>query len=304
MINRRRSLAIAAALVLLLCPGSLSAQALRLVFFTDVHTRTEWQTPQALAQAAQAINAQKPDLVLGGGDLITDGFQATNAAEVEPRWQAYFENFHRAIRAPVYSAIGNHDLVAARPADGSAPSADPKAIFCSKLGVKKPYQSFNTHDYHIILLDSVRLTPDKQQYEGGLDAGQMDWLKSDLAGVDPATPIVVALHLPLVTAYYQITEGATNAAPPNRVVANSREVLAAFKGHKLALVLQGHLHVNEMIRWRATTFITGGAICGQWWRGPWQGTPAGFVVVELKDGQAADWKYVDYAWTARRPPRE
>ena len=50
--------------------------ALRLVFFTDVHARTEWETPIAMAKAAAAINALRPDLVIGGGDYITDGFQS------------------------------------------------------------------------------------------------------------------------------------------------------------------------------------------------------------------------------------
>ncbi|MDX1575351.1 MAG: twin-arginine translocation signal domain-containing protein, partial [Kiloniellales bacterium] len=36
---------------------------LRLVFYCDVHTRTEWQTPAALMMAAGAINVQKADLV-------------------------------------------------------------------------------------------------------------------------------------------------------------------------------------------------------------------------------------------------
>ena len=48
----------------------------RVVFFTDVHTRTEWETPLALKQAAEKINALTPDAILCGGDLVTDGFQA------------------------------------------------------------------------------------------------------------------------------------------------------------------------------------------------------------------------------------
>ena len=51
--------------------------ALRLVFYTDVHARTEWGTPKALAMATTAINDQQPDLVLAGGDLVTDGFQSS-----------------------------------------------------------------------------------------------------------------------------------------------------------------------------------------------------------------------------------
>ena len=78
------------------------------------------------------------------------------------------------------------------------------------------------------------------------------------------------------SSFFQATAGHEEAAPRNRVVVNNREVLDCFAKHRLRLVLQGHLHVNEMLRWRGTTFITGGAVCGQWWRGRWHGTDPRF----------------------------
>ena len=51
-------------------PGA-AGEAIRIVFFTDVHARVEWETPRALAMAAAAINAQRPELIVAGGDLIT-----------------------------------------------------------------------------------------------------------------------------------------------------------------------------------------------------------------------------------------
>jgi hypothetical protein len=106
--------------------------------------------------------------------------------------------------------------------------------------------------------------------------------------------------MPLLTAFYGATAGTTVAAPPNRVVVNNREVLGLFAEHNLMLVLQGHLHAKELIRWRDTTFITGGAICGKWWRGDWFGTGPGFNIVTLSRDHV-DWEYVEYGWTARRP---
>jgi Icc protein len=274
------------------------AQSLRMVFYTDVHARTEWQTPVGMAQAAAAINSHGPDLIVAGGDLITDGFQSS-AATVAPRWQAYLE-MHRALDARVEPVLGNHDLVAADPDDGSPASPDPRAEFRAHFGVARTYRSFDASDYHFILLDSIAVSGDELRYHGRIDDAQLDWLVHDLATVAPETPIIAVTHIPLLTSFFQATDGATAAAPANRVVVNNHDVLELFTGHNLLLVLQGHMHVEEMLRWRGTTFVTGGAVCGKWWRGAWHGTREGFCVLTLRPDRV-DWQYVTYGWVSQRP---
>jgi 3',5'-cyclic AMP phosphodiesterase CpdA len=273
-------------------------ESLRLVFYTDVHARTEWETPRAMARAAEAINAQHADLAIAGGDLITDGFQSA-ATTVEPRWDAYL-SMQRTIRAPVEPVLGNHDLVAARPEDGSEASVDPRAVFRAKLGVDRTWRRFDAAGYRFLILDSVEISDDDLKYHGRVSEDQLGWLRAELAGTDTETPIVIASHIPLLTAMYQATEGATAPARANRVVVNNREVLELFSKHNVVLVLQGHLHVDEMLRWGGTTFITGGAVSGKWWRGSWHGTPEGFGVVTLRPGRV-EWMYKTYGWAAKRP---
>jgi 3',5'-cyclic AMP phosphodiesterase CpdA len=273
-------------------------ETLRVGFFTDVHARTEWQTPEAMAAAAAAINAKKPDLVIAGGDLITDGFQSA-AATVEPRWEAYLE-MHRTVEGRVEPVLGNHDLVAARPEDGSEPAADPRAVFRTRLGVERTWRSFDAAGIRFFILDSIHVTDDDLKYHGRISDEQLAWLRAELDRTDTGTPLVLAAHIPLLTAFYQATDGATVAAPANRVTVNGHRVLELFAGHNLVLVLQGHLHVDEMLRWRGTTFITGGAVCGKWWRGSWHGTPEGFGVVTLRPDRI-DWAYHAYGWVAQRP---
>jgi 3',5'-cyclic AMP phosphodiesterase CpdA len=271
---------------------------LRLAFFTDVHARTEWDTPVAMARAARAIAAEKADLVIAGGDLITDGFQSA-AATVAPRWRAYLE-MQRAIGGPVEPVLGNHDLVAARPEDGSPASADPRAVFRSNLGVERTWRVVDGGGVRLFVLDSVEVTTDELKYHGRVSAEQLAWLGAELGRTAGDTPLVVATHLPLLTGFYQATEGAAEPAPANRVVVNNREVLELFAGHNLVLVLQGHLHVNELLRWRDTTFITGGAVCGKWWRGSWHGTAEGYGVATLRPDRV-EWDYRTYGWQSRRP---
>ncbi len=271
---------------------------LRLVFYSDVHTRTEWETPTALMMAAGAINAQKVDLVLGGGDLITDGFDSTSE-EVAPRWDAYMA-MHSAIESEHHAAIGNHDLVGALPKDGSPSAEDPRLDYKRRLGLTRTYRSFDALGYYFMLLDSVRVSGDKYKYHGWVSLEQREWIKEELLRIPPETPIVVVLHIPLLTAFYNVSRGATFQAKPNRVVVSNIEVLELFANHNLVLVLQGHLHVSELLRWRNTTFITGGAVCGKWWRGPFFGTEEGFNVITLRRDQV-EWEYLGYGWQARRP---
>jgi 3',5'-cyclic AMP phosphodiesterase CpdA len=275
-----------------------AGEPFRIVFYTDVHARTEWETPRALAMAAAAINAERPELIVAGGDLITDGFQSS-AAAVAPRWQAYLE-MHRALRSRVEPVLGNHDLVAAVPEDGSPPSADPRGEFRRAFSLERTFRSVEAGGYRLLILDSVSVVGGDDQYHGRIEADQMRWLAAELGSIDRSTPIVLAAHIPLLTGFYQATEGATAAAPANRVVVNNREVLELFDGHNLLLVLQGHLHVEEMLRWRGTTFITGGALCGKWWRGSWHGTGEGYGVLTLRPDRV-DWEYHGYGWKALRP---
>ncbi|MGD1977570.1 MAG: metallophosphoesterase [Gammaproteobacteria bacterium] len=278
--------------------GGTGSPPLRIVFYTDVHARREWDTPAALTMAADAINRQKADIVIGGGDFITDGFQSS-AAAVADRWDVYMD-MHRALEGQVHAVIGNHDLVGAIPEDGSAPAEDPRSEFRRRIGVSRTFYSFDAGGYHFMLLDSMDIIGGSLKYRGYVSAEQLEWIRADLATVPGSRPIVLALHMPLVTGFYQMTEGAAEPAPANRVVVNNREVLGLFESHNLLLVLQGHLHVSELIRWGGTTFVTGGAVSGKWWRGSWHGTPEGFTVLTLR-GERIDWEYVTYGWKARRP---
>ncbi|HMP77215.1 MAG TPA: metallophosphoesterase [Kiritimatiellia bacterium] len=307
MINRRQFLATSgAAAISLGWPKSFSWAAqrgpqapLRIVFFTDVHARVEWDTPKAMFRTAHAINETRADMTICGGDCITDGFQSSRAA-VAHRWQAYREHLRDHVSPRPITVLGNHDLVGAMPEDGSEPEADPRAAFREELGIPRTTMSFDAAGYQIILLDSVQVTRDELKYRGFVDEAQLAWLRGELARIRPEKPIVLVTHMPLLTSFFQATEGHDQAAPRNRVIVNNREVFDCFANHRLHLVLQGHLHVNEMLRWRDTTFITGGAVCGKWWRGPWHGTEAGFGELTLRQDRV-DWEYKEIGWVPRRP---
>lgn len=271
--------------------GREGVPPLRVVFYTDVHASPDGDTPRALAMAAAAINAAEPDLVIGGGDFVTGGFTAS-APTMAPRWDAYMA-MRDALVAPHYPVLGNHDLVAAVPDDGSSPAADPRRVFRERFRVAHTAYAFDVAGRHFVVLDSVDVVGGELGYRGWVNDAQLAWLGEDLARVAPTTPIVVATHLPLVTEFF----AGELVAPANRVIVNADAVLARFAWHRLVLVLQGHLHVHEEILRGGTVFLTGGAIAGGWWRGPWRGTAEGFAVVTLA-ADRVDCRYVSYGWRA------
>jgi len=275
--------------------------SVRFVFYTDIHARTEWATPEAMARAARAINEQKGDVLIAGGDLITEGFESS-AARVAHRWDAYLQ-MHRAIQGDIFPVIGNHDLVAANPQDGTPAAENPRRTYLTHMGLDRTYYSFNAVGYHFVILDSIQVTGDQYEYQGMIGPEQLEWLRGDLSKTPHCTPTVIVTHIPLHTAYYSATHGSTFAAKKNRVVVNNREVLKIIQNHNVILVLQGHLHVKELIRWRNTAFILGGAVCGRWWRGAWHGTEEGFNIITLT-GNHVGCEYIDYGWEARRPANQ
>jgi 3',5'-cyclic-AMP phosphodiesterase len=69
-------------------------------------------------------------------------------------------------------------------------------------------------------------------------------------------------------------------------------------GANLRLVLAGHLHHQEQIIVDGIEFLNGGAICGNWWKGPQAGCPEGFNVIDLKPDGTYSIQYLTYGWQA------
>jgi len=100
------------------------------------------------------------------------------------------------------------------------------------------------------MLDAIQVTRDKYKYQGIVQSRQLEWLKQDLSGLSKNTPIVIVTHIPLLTLFYSASKGATFSVPPHRVIVNNHEVLKILERYNVLLVLQGHSHVSEMIKWQ------------------------------------------------------
>ncbi len=261
-------------------------------FLTDIHVQPERRATEGFKAAILKVNELKPDFVITGGDLIMDALAQTYG-RADSLYNLYVET-SRGFNMPVHNTMGNHEVFGYYEESG-VDSSHPlygDRMFEERLG--KRYYVFEFNGWRFYILDSIDEW-EEGGYYGYIDQEQVAWLKEDLAGVDTETPIVISIHIPLLTVQTQIHEGSTAPNSMGSVITNSREVLELFNGHNLRLVLQGHLHAYEDIYVNGIHFITGGAVSGKWWAGPRFGMEEGFLMVHVS-GDEIKSEYIDYGW--------
>ena len=275
-----------------------SAESFTFLFLTDAHIQSELNAAIGTDMAFKRARNLKADFAINGGDHVFDAL-----AVPKQRALALFDLYGKTeqdLGLKVHHTIGNHDVVGVYPASGLAPT-DPlygKKLFEDRLG--KLFYSFDHKGHHFIVLDSIGITEDRA-YEGRVDADQLKWLAADLAALPAKTPIIVSVHIPLVTAFNSYVPVPSTPAPHHGLsVINSDEVIRLFEGHNVLGVLQGHTHINETVLWKGVPYITSGAVSGNWWRGTRLGTPEGFTVVTVANNKLTT-RYETYGFKSIDP---
>ncbi len=275
--------------------GDTDNSSFSFAFITDIHIQPELQAEEGFSKAIDTLNKLKPDFVITGGDLVMDALGQTEG-RADTLYNLYIRTSEK-IKSPVYNAVGNHELFGLYLKNGITESHPLFGIkmFESKIG--KPYQTFTHKGWKFFILDDIDAST-KGKYKGSVDSVQLQWVRDELAKIDKKTPLVVALHIPLITSLTQFEQGAYAANTEGLVVANSKQVIDLFNGYNLKLVLQGHLHILEDIFINDIHFLTGGAICGEWWKGPHKGTEEGFMMLHVNNNKVS-WEYIDYKWDSK-----
>lgn len=270
----------------------------KFVFCTDLHSRPEWQVPIALESVASRINSEKPEFIVCGGDLISQGLSLSQE-EASQRWDI-FKNFRLKLFGEFYSVPGNHDLQIPEDAVQERFQYAARENYLSATNKKLSFQIVENGDLVLVLLDSLEVLEDRtnDSYRGFISKEQIQWLEEALLGYSPEHNFVIVSHVPFRSEYFRRTN-ANHEVPPSQYVENYEEVLRLFKRKNLLAVLQGHTHVNETIVEDGVPFITAGAVSGNWWCGQKEGSGEGFLVVEVLDG-ILRYHFVEYNWETPR----
>jgi Icc protein len=191
---------------------------LRLALLADAHLKSgadHCPEAQALARAVAEINAltPPPDLVLFAGDLAHKG---------RPDALDLGREILTDLASPLWTVRGEGDLGRG----GTAP-------WVRRFG--PPRFSRTYQGVHFLGLDTAwRDTPHGPAFEMG--PAQRQWLATELAALDSATPLVIVSHPPLARLYLpwqQWTKDTPEIAP---LLARFRQVLC----------LHGHTHAAEL----------------------------------------------------------
>lgn len=259
------------------------------VFMTDIHLKNEPLIVNSYRKAISKINALNPDFVLSGGDQVYDVMRG-NEKKADSLF-TFFKKESKAIKSPLYTSVGNHDLFGIYK---ESPSDSTHAYYKYALYEKyfgKTYYSFEHKGWHFVVLNVLDVKD--QRYIASFDKAQLAWLEKDLKSISKETPVVIMLHIPIVSVQNQI-DIPENEISEGPSVVNKKQLLDILKPYNLKIVLQGHLHYSEDIFVSGKThYITGGAIAGRpSWRGLRNG-PRGFLHFKVKNGEF-EYSFIDY----------
>ncbi|HEY1983919.1 MAG TPA: metallophosphoesterase [Terracidiphilus sp.] len=269
-------------------PGSFD-----FLFITDTHIEPELDAPHGCDMAFAKAAHIKADFAIHGGDHVFDAM-AVDRKRADSLFDLY-AHAEQALGVKVHHTIGNHDQFAILAKSGLQVNSRGYGKELYKDRVGPTYYSFDHEGYHFVVLDTVQATEDRS-WEARIDAPQLQWLKTDLGAIAPATPVVAIAHVPLVSgvASYGESHPASVSADapkhPQLIVDNAYEVVNELQKHNTLAVFQGHTHLNEVVTFRGIHYVTSGAVCGNWWHGTRWGTPEGFTVVSLRAGKV-EWRY-------------
>ena len=200
----------------------------RVTLFSDPHLSPThgffWENWRI---ARDAVNADKPDLVIVNGDLCINGPESD--AEMEFAGAAL-----EALQVPTHALPGNHDV-------GDEPPGQDKNQLIDAARLARWNGVFGADRFDVRLGAWQLLGINAQLCGSGLpeEAGQQAWLAERLSAAD--RPTALFLHKPLFLDSPE--EAAPTAASLNP--APRAELLRLIKAAPVRLVVSGHLHSHR-----------------------------------------------------------
>jgi 3',5'-cyclic AMP phosphodiesterase CpdA len=273
----------------------------RVAHLTDMHVEPERRAGEGYVAALESLEklSPRPDLIVTGGDHVMDTtFEGSDRSRVQ--WDVYARAM-RTTKLPVCSILGNHDVFGWGVKDMSERTAGyGKALAMDRLGLERPYYSFDAGGWHFVMLDSMQRR--EFSYTGSLGEEQTEWLAGDLASHRGKRTIVFS-HIPILSVCVFFDgkdrpgEKAWNV-PNQWMHGDARPIVDLLDANDVKLAVSGHIHLVDRCAYRGVEFICDGAVSGNWWKGPLQQFPEGYGVIDLWPDGTFEHRYLSYGWKA------
>lgn len=208
---------------------------------------------------------------------------------------------------PLYNIMGNHDNNGGEVWEENK-NMDFEAAkpFMKAFGPR--YYSFDAGKVHYVFLDNIvykNEPTDKEKTEGiagkrnfteKITPEQFAWLRKDLADVSPETPIIVAMHCPLVK-----YKGATTEIEPKLNKESVDSLMKILAPYKEVHTVSGHTHRQALTRIPGENKVIDHNICAAsgstWWTTGFgcksycmDGNPGGYEIFTI-DGKDIKWRH-------------
>ncbi|NIJ52451.1 metallophosphoesterase family protein [Dyadobacter arcticus] len=276
----------------------LPKRVLRIAHLTDIHIQPHLWAGRSFEKCLHHLQNLdiKPDFILNTGDSVM-GSHSISKEKSAKEWQLYHKVMVSENSLPLISCIGNHDIW--HPSNLEGTFQDGKKRAMDETEITRPYQSFDRNGWHFIMLDSVQPRPEGAGYLASLDEAQMGWLKEDLKNTPPHMPVMVASHIPILSA--SVFFDGDNLKEGNWVVPGSwmhmdaAQIIKLFNRHEnVKLAVSGHIHLLDRVEYNKVTYCCNGAVCGNYWMGKYKETTPGYAIIDLFNDGSFSNEYVKY----------
>jgi predicted phosphodiesterase len=257
-------------------PAIQASGSFTFAFFTDVHIEPEMDAPEGTALAMDIMNSSDADFAICGGDHVFDALKVDKGRIIE-QYHLYAEA-EKTLRMPVWHVLGNHDVAGLETGMSSHDVIFGKAMFEKVFGTPT-YYMFRHKGVNFIVLDSILIKG--RDWFPGIDIDQAAWLERVLQAT-MATPSIVISHVPWATSMPTYGPGSNNKVYDP--IVNSDYMIPLIEKYNVIALLQGHTHIVENVQRHGIQYVTGGAVCGNWWKGMQYGDREGVTFVTVDNG--------------------
>ncbi|MGF1637243.1 MAG: metallophosphoesterase family protein [Cyclobacteriaceae bacterium] len=278
--------------------ASNTEDSLKIAHITDVHIRPDKEIEAQFSRCLHHIqsNPVHPEVIFNGGDCIGDALKRSKS-EVKKQWEAWNGVIKNDRSLKMINCIGNHDVWGAGDRNDKLYG---KNWAQDELSLDRPYYSYDSKGWHIIVLDSTHTKSDDSWYTAQLDEAQFEWLKKDLSAVSEDTHVMVFSHIPILAAC-AFFDGDNEKSgdwiiPGAWVHIDARKIVELFYQYpQVKLCISGHIHLLDEVIYNGVTYMCNGAVSGNWWKPtPYHQTDKGYSLIELYPNGAFSRRYVNY----------